>query len=169
MVSLIAAMAKNRIIGAQNRLPWHLPEDLKYFRRVTSGHPVVMGRKTYESIGRLLPGRENRIVTRQAGYQIEGAKIFHTLTEACQSSSPDSGQDAGSAEVFVIGGAELYTQALEFADRLYLTLLDREYPGDAYFPQWPNERFVEISREDHPGFSFVVLERPRPPTPSQGG
>jgi dihydrofolate reductase len=155
-VSLIAAVSRNRVIGIENRLPWHLPEDLKYFRRVTQGKPVVMGRKTYESIGRLLPGRENRIVSRQAGYQVEGARVFSSVREACE----------GAGEIFVIGGEQVYREALAFADRLYLTQVDAEIQGDAFFPAWDEDAFREISRETFApaegralGFSFVVLER----------
>jgi dihydrofolate reductase len=159
-VSLIAAMARNRVIGAGNRLPWHLPEDLKYFKQVTSGHPVVMGRKTYESIGRLLAGRENRIVSRQPGYSVAGARVYGSLEEACR----------GEGEVFVIGGAEIYAQAMGLAARIYLTRIDAEVPGDAYFPAWPEAEFREVSRETRAadpaagrpwGFSWVVLERAR--------
>jgi dihydrofolate reductase len=155
-ISLIAGMARNRVIGAANRLPWHLPEDLKYFKRVTHGHPIVMGRKTYESIGRLLPGRENRIVTRKPDFHVEGARVFGSIEEACR----------GEGEIFVIGGAEIYSHALPFADRLYVTLIDRDFEGDAFFPEWDSARFVESSREDHPataergfGFSFVVFDK----------
>jgi dihydrofolate reductase len=156
LISLIAAMDRRRLIGAGNRLPWHLPEDLKYFKKTTQGHPVVMGRKTYESIGRLLPGRENRIVSRQPGYQVEGAQVFGDLRAACE----------GPGEIFVIGGAQIYREALAFADRLYVTELDAEFEGDAYFPQWDASQFREISRERHEpaegrsfAFSFVLLER----------
>jgi dihydrofolate reductase len=164
-ISLIAAMSRNRVIGANNGLPWRLPEDLKYFKRVTQGRPVVMGRKTYESIGRLLPGRENRIVTRQKGFELEGARVFHSLSEAIQVGGSDHAGEA-DAETFVIGGAEIYAQAMSAADRIYLTLIDREVEGDAYFPVIDRSRFREVSREDHPpsgerdfGFSFLVLER----------
>jgi dihydrofolate reductase len=175
MVSLIAAMARNRVIGVQNKLPWHLPEDLRYFRRVTQGHPVVMGRKTYESIGRLLPGRENRIVSRQPDYQVEGARVFADLREACEAAplavsgaagGTEAGTEAGAQEIFVIGGAQIYGEALAYADRLYITQIDAEVAGDAYFPEWEAGQFVEISRETHAadgerayGFAFVVLER----------
>lgn len=161
MISMIAAMARNRVIGTGNRLPWHLPEDLKHFKRVTLGRPVVMGRKTFESIGKPLPGRENRVVTRRPDVEIPGARVFGSLEEACR-----AGAGAEDAEVFVIGGAEIYAQALGFADRIYLTLVDREVEGDALFPELDPKAFREVSREDHPagegrelGYSFVVLER----------
>ena len=155
-VSLIAAMSRNRVIGSQNRLPWHLPEDLKNFKLLTQGRPIVMGRKTYESIGRLLPGRENRIVTRQSGFVVEGARVFASLEDACR----------GEGEVFVIGGGEIYSQALAFADRVYLTVIDRDFEGDAYFPELDPDLFRETSREIHPAcegrdlsFCYVLLER----------
>ena len=104
-ISIIAALGRNRVIGANNRMPWHLPEDLKYFKRVTQGQPVIMGRRTFESIGRLLPGRENRIVSRRADYGVEGARVFGSLRDACE----------GGGDLFVIGGAEIYAQALPLA------------------------------------------------------
>ena len=155
-INLIAAVAQNDVIGAGNRMPWHLPEDLKYFKRVTQGHPVVMGRKTFESIGRLLPDRENRIVTRQADFQVEGARIFSSVEAACE----------GAGEIFVIGGAEIYRQALPMADRLYITRIEKDFEGDTCFPKWPVSQFRELTREAHPagegrdfGYSFVVFER----------
>jgi dihydrofolate reductase len=159
-LSLIAALDRNRVIGAGGKMPWHLPEDLKYFKRVTSGYPIIMGRKTYESIGRLLPGRENRIVSRQAGYSVPGARVFTSIGAACAG--------AGEGELFVIGGAEIYKQALPLAKRLYLTMIDSEFEGDTYFPQWDVSEFHEVSRESFwpdpaagrtLGFDFVVLER----------
>jgi dihydrofolate reductase len=161
VISLIAAIDRNRVIGLDGKMPWHLPEDLKYFKRVTAGRPVVMGRKTYESIGRLLPERENRIVSRQAGYAVPGARVFGSVAAACEGS-------AASEEIFVIGGAEIYAQALGFASRLYLTMIDAEFRGDTHFPEWQARDFREISREPFAadpavgracGFAFVVLER----------
>jgi dihydrofolate reductase len=162
-VSLIAALARNRVIGVGNRLPWHLPADLKYFKRITRGHPIVMGRKTFEAIGRLLPGRENRIVSRQPGYEVDGARVFGDVGEACRAQALAT-ERAG--EVFVIGGEQIYRQAMGLADRLYLTQIDAEFEGDAFFPEWPAGMFREVSRESHPAgeggapaFAFVVLER----------
>ena len=164
MISLIAAQGRNRVIGAANSLPWHIPEDLKYFKRVTQGHPVIMGRKTYESIGRLLPGRENRIVSRQRDYAVAGARTFGSVREACEAECAGPGAD----EIFVIGGAQIYAAALRFADRLYLTLIDYDFVGDVFFPKWPAGAFREVSREMFGAdpavgrkysFSFVVMER----------
>ena len=156
VISLIVAMAKNRVIGKDNAMPWHIPEDFKYFKETTMGRPIVMGRKTYESLGRLLPGRENRIVTRQKDYRVEGAQVFHSLEEACR----------GQGEIFVIGGAEIYQAAMSMADRIYITLVDREFEGDAVFPSWPEKQFREISRKTSLpsaqrdfGVTWVVLQK----------
>jgi dihydrofolate reductase len=158
-ISLIAALSENRVIGRENRLPWSLPEDLQRFRELTTGHPVILGRKTYESIGRVLPKRQNIIITRNRDYRISGAEVVGSLDEAIARA------DASSGEIFIIGGAEIYQQALPRADRLYLTLVHAEVEGDAFFPEWPRERFVEVSREerkgpDHPvAYTFLVFDR----------
>ncbi|MBV1777096.1 dihydrofolate reductase [Burkholderiaceae bacterium DAT-1] len=155
MLSLIAALASNRTVGIENRLPWHLPEDLKYFKATTSGHPIIMGRKTWDSIGRPLPNRHNIVITRNPEWRAEGADVVHTLDEAIAK--------AGSGEIFVIGGATLYGEALAFADRLYLTEIDAEIEGDAWFPVWPKDQFRETSRQTHQNesftYHFVVYER----------
>ncbi len=155
MISLIAAMARNRCIGAANKLPWSLPEDLKHFRAVTSGHPVVMGRKTFESIGRVLPNRENVIVSRRFGLAVPGATVVGSLEEAL-------GRFGAQQEIFVIGGAEIYRQALPQAGRLYLTLIGHDVEGDAFFPEWAASDFREVFREERHepfDFAFVTLER----------
>ncbi|MBB5019832.1 dihydrofolate reductase [Chitinivorax tropicus] len=156
IVSLIAAMARNRVIGIENRLPWHLPEDLQYFKRITMGKPVIMGRKTYESIGRPLPGRRNIVVTRSLEWAADGVHIAHSIDEALRL--------AGEIEeIFVIGGAELYQQAMPFAQRLYLTEVDLTPPGDAHFPPLPDS-WIEHTRDAHPdqgrgfGYAFVRYE-----------
>jgi dihydrofolate reductase len=142
-VVLIAAVARNGTIGAANRMPWHLPEDLRHFRAATLGHPVIMGRKTWEALPerfRPLPGRANIVVTRQRGYSAPGAAIARDLPEALAR--------AGAAErVHVIGGAQLYAAALPLADELELTEIDADIEGDTFFPDWPRERFVEVRRE----------------------
>lgn len=125
-VSIIVAMDRNRLIGAQNDLPWHLPADLAYFKRTTTGHPIIMGRKTYESIGRPLPKRRNIVVTRNREFVAEGCEVVHSLEEALNR-CPDG-------ECFVIGGAELFAKALPLADRLYITQIDEVFAGDVYFP-----------------------------------
>ena len=132
MLSLVVAMARNRVIGAGGRLPWHLPADLKRFKEITMGRPVIMGRKTFESIGKPLPGRVNIVVTRRRGWSAPGCRAAGTLEEAIAA--------AGAGEVFVIGGGELYAAALPRADRLYVTEVDAEVPGDTHFPE------VDLSR-----------------------
>jgi dihydrofolate reductase len=143
-ISLIAALSRNRVIGLENRLPWRLPEDLKRFKELTMGHPVLMGRKTAESIGKPLPGRLNLVVSRTG----------LSLKEAI-----DRARESGTDELFVIGGEQIYRQTLPLADRLYLTLVDSEVEGDAFFPEWDAGAFRETAREKREGFSFVTLER----------
>lgn len=157
IVSLVVAVARNGVIGRDNDLPWRLPDDLKRFKAVTLGKPVVMGRKTYESIGRPLPGRENRIVTRQPGLRIEGCRVFQRLEDALA---------GAEEEIMVIGGAQIYAEALPLADRLYLTEVDAEAEGDARFPVIDPAQWQETCREPHAmddrhahGFVFRVLER----------
>ena len=148
VVSLVAALARGRVIGIENRLPWHLPEDLQRFKRLTMGAPVIMGRNTRESIGRPLPGRRNIVVTRQPQAAWNGCSVAHSLDEALALA-------ADAPEVFVIGGAELYAQALPRADRLYLTFIDADVSGDAFFPELDPAAWREIARE--PGISASGL------------
>lgn len=139
-ISIIVAVAKNNVIGINNTLPWHLPEDLKRFRALTTGHHIIMGRKTYESLGRLLPNRTTVIVTRNPNYVIEGALIAHSLKQAiylCQSDE----------EVFLIGGAEMYVEALNVADKLYITEINLTPIGDALFPDFDKSDWEIISSE----------------------
>lgn len=157
-ISIISALAKNRVIGINNTLPWRLPEDLKYFKSLTLGHHILMGRKTYESIGKPLPSRTTVIITRGSFLAPEGVKIAHSLQEAIE----DCGDDH---EIFFVGGAELYAQALPLADRLYLTEIQAEVEGDAWFPAFDKNRWREISRdrrhEEKIGmeYHFVVYDR----------
>ncbi len=158
-LSLIAAMAQNGVIGRGNQLPWRLPADLKHFKTVTMGKPVIMGRKTWESIGRPLPGRTNIVVTRDVGYRAEGCVVVHSVEQALEVA-------AGSDEAMVIGGANLYRQLLDRADRLYLTLVKADVEGDAWFPEFDETQWREISRESHPrddrnefDYEFILLER----------
>jgi dihydrofolate reductase len=143
ILSLIVAMSQNRVIGIDNKLPWHLPEDLKRFRKITSGHPVIMGRKTYESIGRLLPQRENIIITRQKDYQVQGATMAHSLESALAKFKNSE------EEVFIIGGGEIFTQAWSMANKIYLTLVESEVEGDAYFPDLNWDLFKLVNKENH--------------------
>ena len=130
MISFIVAMDENRAIGKNNQLPWHLPEDLKFFKRVTMGHPIAMGRKTHESIGRVLPGRENIIITRQLGYNSKDCTIFNSVEEFVKYSRR---QDD---EIFVIGGAEIFNETFPYVDRLYITYIDDTFDGDTFFPEF---------------------------------
>jgi dihydrofolate reductase len=156
-LSLIVAFAKNNVIGINNTLPWHLPEDLKRFRALTTGHHIIMGRKTYESLGRLLPGRTTVIVTRNKNYKLEGALIAHSLESAVDLCQND-------AEAFVIGGAELYQDGLRLANKLYITEVDLSIEGDAFFPNLDLNLWQETSREAHTSaqgllFSYISYIR----------
>ncbi len=158
-VSLIVAVARNGVIGQKNRLPWKLPADLKRFKALTMGHPIVMGRKTYESIGKALPGRTNIVVTRQAGYRAEGCLVVDSLEHGLALARSDE-------EIFVIGGVEIFTQAIPLANRIYLTQIDQDFEGDARLPALDRTVWHETAREDHPSgpepplaYSFLTLER----------
>ncbi|HEY6871240.1 MAG TPA: dihydrofolate reductase [Geobacteraceae bacterium] len=158
VISLIAAMAENRVIGREGAIPWDLPEDRRRFRELTWGHPVIMGRRTFESIGRPLPGRRNIVITRQEGYRAPGCIVVHDLASALEA--------AGDAdEVFICGGGELYREALPFASRIYLTVVHGEFDGDVLFPEIPAAEFREVERwpvRDTLQCEFVVYERRRP-------
>lgn len=163
-VAMIAAMGLNRVIGRDNQLPWHLPEDLKYFRSMTWGKPIVMGRKTFDSLGRPLPGRTNIVVTAQADLELPGAKVVGSLAEALTAASNQAELD-GVDEIMIIGGANIYEQMLGQTDRIYLTLVEAEPAGDAWFPKLPaeqwklvEERLVEAG-EDYPAHRYQVLDR----------
>jgi dihydrofolate reductase len=141
MISFIWAMDENRVIGKNNQLPWHLPEDLKFFKKVTIGHPVAMGRKTHESIGRLLPGRENIIITRNKEFLCDGCTVIHSIDEFidyCQGKEE---------EVFVIGGAEIFKELIPVVDRLYVTMIYDYFDGDTYFPEFSLEDFKLVLQE----------------------
>lgn len=165
-IALIVAVAENGVIGRQNKLPWYLPNDLKYFKKMTMGKPVIMGRKTFESIGKALPGRTNIVVSRQTDCGLpEGVRLANTLQQAFTIGEADALLN-GVEEMMVIGGAELYAMALPQVSRLYLTQVHAEVEGDAYFPAWQPEQWREIAREDFSAegpnpydYSFVVLER----------
>jgi len=142
IISLIAAMAKNRVIGKNNEMPWHLPADLKHFKAVTLGKPIIMGRKTYESIGRPLPGRTNIVISTNKAYTLEGCETATSLEEAIKLVKEVE-------EVMIIGGGFLYSQTLKFADKLYLTFIDLEEDGDTFFPDYQALNLKEIKREKH--------------------
>lgn len=141
-LSLIVAVAKNRVIGDNNRLPWHLPEDLKRFKALTTGHHIIMGRKTYESLGRLLPDRTTVIVTRNKNYQVAGALIAHSLEAAIRLCGVD-------IEPFLIGGAELYKDGIKLANKLYLTQVDISVQGDAFFADIDLNDWQLTEKNDH--------------------
>lgn len=156
-VYLVAAVAANGVIGANGGLPWHLPEDLRHFKSLTLGHPVIMGRRTWESLGRALPGRENIVVTRAPGYEAPGACVAASLDAALALC-------AGEPTAFVIGGGELYAEALAMADGLVLTEIQRDFPGDARFPDYDRSAWRETQRKPQTGadglrFDFVLYEK----------
>ncbi len=162
MISLLVAMDQHRLIGKDNQLPWHLPQDLAYFKKVTMGHKIIMGRKTFESIGRPLPGRENIIVTRDMTYTQPGCTILHSIEEIIALSS------RSNEEVFVIGGAEIFKEILPVSDRLYITEIDHEFEGDTYFPERKHSEWIKVSAErgimdeKNPyDYQFVIYEKSR--------
>ncbi len=160
-LSLIVARARDGAIGRKGQLPWHLSEDLKYFKRLTVGKPVVMGRKTFESIGKALPGRHNIVVTRNQSWRADGVTAVPNLAEAIAAAGFDP--KARPAEIMIIGGAEIYAQSLLFADRIYLTEVDIEVPdADAHFPALDLTQWRETHRDPHAGdppFAFVIYDR----------
>jgi dihydrofolate reductase len=153
-LALVVAIAKGRVIGKDGGLPWHIPEDLRHFRRVTMGHAILMGRKTWDSIGRALPGRRNIVITRNRGLKLEGADVVHSLEEAVALA-----REEGDSEPRVIGGASLYEAALPLATRIYLTEVDLEVEGDTFFPELEQSRWRETDRREQEKLSFLVLER----------
>ena len=163
-LSLACAMAQNRVIGRNNNLPWYLPEDLKHFKRITMGKPIIMGRKTFESIGKALPGRSNIVVTRNPDYAADGIRVVTSLDEA-RTLSESIVEIDGMEEAIVIGGAEIYRLALPLADRLYLTEIHADVEGDTYFPEFDRSLWQEATRLDFDAegsnpynYSFIVLE-----------
>jgi len=155
-IFLVAAVARNGVIGARGRLPWHLPEDLQHFKKLTLGHPVIMGRHTWDSLPRALPGRENIVVTRSANRDMPGASVANSVAAAIALC-------AGEPLAFVIGGAGLFAETLPVADGLVLTEIERDYEGDVYFPAWDRRAWREAQRERHTSaegvpFSFVLYE-----------
>ena len=164
IVSLIAALTQNRVIGRNNDLPWHLPDDMKYFMQTTKEHYVIMGRRNYDSIPekfRPLPNRTNIVVTRQKNFTAENCRVVHSIEEGLQLA-----EKANQQEVFIIGGAEIYAQGLSKANRLYLTEIHGTIEGDTYFPEFDKNQWKEVSRKPHPtndrhafAFDFVVYEK----------
>ena len=163
--SLIVAAAENGTIGQNGRIPWHLSADLRYFKQVTMGAPVIMGRKTYESIGFALPGRANIVVTRNEKFQALDVDVVLNFEEALSKARAILEKEGGE-ELFVIGGAEIYAQAMRMADRIYLTRVHAEFPGDVFFPPLEEDSWKEVASEkqmaeseESPSFSFTILER----------
>ena len=152
-IILIAAVGANHVIGREGEMPWHLPEDLAHFKATTMGHTLVMGRKTYDSIGRALPGRRTVVMTSQIGWHAPSIEVAHSLAEALAL--------AGPTEVFIVGGGQVYREAMPFADQLMLTEVDQSPEGDAVFPTIDPEHWRETVRQAHGGFAFVTYERKR--------
>ncbi len=159
-VSLIVAVAENGVIGKNNELPWRLSADLKHFKRITTGHHIIMGRKTFESIGKPLPNRTSIIITRQLDYEQEGCLVANSIEQAIELAKQN-----GETKAFIIGGGQIYESSLELADKIYLTRVHAEIEGDAFFPSLDSTRWKETSREKHEAdkknqfdFSFVEME-----------
>lgn len=163
-LSLIAALGENRVIGIDNSMPWHLPGDFKYFKATTLGKPIIMGRKTWDSLGRPLPGRLNLVVSRQSGLQLEGAEVYDSLPAAVARAEQWAAEQ-GVEEVMLIGGAQLYAEGLPHADRLYLTRVELSPAGDAWFPAFDTAQWQRVSTQanpaegDKPAYHFEVWER----------
>ena len=163
--SMIVAMAENRVIGINNKLPWYLPNDLKYFKQVTMGKPIIMGRKTFESIKKPLPGRTNIVITRNQDWLADGVKVVHSIDEAYNLGESVC-EINGQSEVMVIGGDQIYQSSLPDVDRVYLTKVHAEVNGDAYFPEVDWSLWKEVGREDFSAegpnpydYSFIIYDR----------
>jgi dihydrofolate reductase len=161
IISAIVAMAENRAIGKGNQMPWHLPADLKHFKAITTGHPIIMGRKTFESIGKALPNRTNIVITRDAAFKADGCIVANSIEKGIKEATSHA-----TDEIFVIGGAEIYKQSLPLIQRIYLTVVHKEFEGDAFFPQLEKNEWKEVGHETHPAeevnvysYSFLKLEK----------
>ncbi|MCH8329557.1 MAG: type 3 dihydrofolate reductase [Nanoarchaeota archaeon] len=159
IISLIAAMGKNNVIGNKGKLPWNLPADMKHFKELTSGKPVIMGRKTFESIGKPLPNRMNIIITHDQNYKAEGCVVVHSTEEALKAAE-------STEEVMIIGGSQIYKEFLPKANKMYLTMIDNDFEGDTYFPEYKIEEWEETAYEEHErdkdnpyNYTFLVLTR----------
>jgi dihydrofolate reductase len=157
-VTIVVAISENHVIGKDNKLLWYLPNDLKHFKNITTGHTVIMGRKTFDSVGKPLPKRRNIIITRQP-ITIEGCEVVNSIEGALALC-------AGEDEVFIVGGAEIYKLSLHLTDRIYLTIVHKEFEGDSFFPEIDKSEWDEVSCEDHEPdeknslpYSFITLER----------
>ncbi len=161
IVSIIVAVAQNDVIGKENQLPWHLPADMKYFRKTTSGHCIIMGRKTFEALGKPLPNRTNIIITRQEDFAVDGCIVVNQLQHAI-----DYARDNGESECFIIGGGDIFIQALIWTDRIYLTRIHQSFEGDTFFQSLVSTDWKEISSHKHAPdeknkypYTFLVYER----------
>jgi len=150
-ITVLAAVGANLAIGRDGKMPWHLPQDVAHFKATTMGHTMVMGRKTYDSIGRALPGRRTIVITRQSGWHAPSVEVAHSLPEALAL--------AGPADVFVVGGSDVYRQAMPFADQMLLTEVEQSPEADAFLPTFTLDDWRETAREAHKGFAFVTYER----------
>ncbi|MDV7340890.1 dihydrofolate reductase [Terasakiella sp. A23] len=164
-ISMIVAVAENGAIGKDNKMLWHIPEDFKYFKATTMGKPMIMGRKTFESIGRPLPGRLNIVITRDTDWQADGVMVVHDLETALSAAFAEA-EAKNAEEVMVVGGSQIYQQAMDQADRIYYTEIHKSYGHDASFPALDKAVWAETSRENHagdgdkkPDYSFVVFDR----------
>jgi dihydrofolate reductase len=170
-ISIVVAVSQNNVIGQDNKLPWHLPADFKYFKRLTMGHPVIMGRSTYESIGKALPGRTNIIITRQEDYQAEGCVVVGDLNSAFEIA-----KQADTEECFIIGGGDIIRQSLIWADKLYVTRIFHNFEGDTFFPQLNQDDWQMIHEErhlpdekNHYAYAFQVYELREKPSAETSG
>jgi dihydrofolate reductase len=161
IISFVVAADKNNLIGKDNQLPWHLPADLRFFKNLTTGHCIIMGRKTFDSLGRLLPNRSHVVITRSKDYAPLGAYVVHSIEDAVKSCSA-----RGEEEVFIIGGAEIFKQAMNIADRIYLTRIHHAFEGDTWLPEFKAEEWGLVKKEDFQpdekniyAYSFCVYEK----------
>ncbi|WP_461535753.1 dihydrofolate reductase [Spongorhabdus nitratireducens] len=164
-IAMIAAVAENNAIGINNKMPWYLPGDLRYFKAVTMGKPIIMGRNTFESLKKPLPGRTNIVITRNPDYSHDGIRVVHNTEEAL-SLAEDIALVNGNEEIMVIGGGQIYKELLPKADRLYLTKVAHSFEADAYFPEFDESEWTEVARDDHQTddepalkYSYIVLDR----------
>ncbi len=160
MIASVFAMSENRVIGKDNQLPWHLPADLKFFKNLTTGHPIIMGRKTFESIGKPLPNRTSIVITRQPGYAPLNCIVMHDVPAAIQEAQKIN------PDVFIIGGAEILQQALPYIDTMFLTLIHKHFTGDTFYPEINTAQWQEVSRQDYAAddknkynYSFIKLQK----------
>ncbi|MDF1643996.1 MAG: dihydrofolate reductase [Pseudomonadales bacterium] len=162
--ALIVAVAENRVIGINNQMPWYIPADLKYFKKITMGKPLLMGRKTFDSLGKPLPGRPHIVISRDKNFQFPEVEVRHSLEEGLDLAKTTA-ESMGLDEFMVIGGANIYQQLLPKVDRMYLTQVHANFEGDAFFPSYDSQQWHEQSREeikptqDTPGYSFIVLDK----------